>query len=81
MFTHQVVTKKLHDEGRILVTLFTKSVELWIRLDIKILRLGREREGGWALTSNGFIKCLLSQVASLVRVGENLVVEHREVEG
>lgn len=34
----------------------------------------------WTLTSNGVIKCLLGEVARLIRGVEDLVVEHGEVQ-
>ena len=55
----KVVTKELHDEGRVLVRLFREGVEL----------------------GNSVVEGLFGEVASAVGRVQDLVVEHREVEG
>ena len=74
--TNQVVTEKLHDEGRVLVALLRKGVKLcntqsaeW-RYSFALIRTG-----------NSIVKSLLGQLASLIGGVRDLVVEHGEVQG
>jgi hypothetical protein len=74
--TYEVVSKELHNEGRVLVALLRKSVQL--------CRDVRKRENTRRFrimhTSDCVIKSLLGELASRVRRVQDLVVEDREVE-
>lgn len=79
--TYQVVTQQLHNQSRVLVALLGQGVELcevFGQLEIYCIHWHRH---GHEHTRNSIVEGLLGQVASLVGSVEDLVVEHREVEG
>jgi hypothetical protein len=75
-YTYQVVTEKLHDEGRVLVGLLGEGVKLCDTISFRNTELRTV-----ARTRNSVIESLLSQLASLVGRVEDLVIEDGEVEG
>jgi hypothetical protein len=85
--TYEVVTEQLHDESRVLVALLAEGVELCNGCVSKMTITKRRRRWhvyskfGKRLTSDGIVKGLLGEVASLVGGVEDLVVEDGEVEG
>lgn len=71
--THKVVTEQLHNQCRVLVALLAQGIEL-CGFHVSITLANWKQSTG--RTSNSVVKCLLGQVASLVRGVEDFVVEN-----